>query len=158
MVALRAGVRIEDGDSSYGSGPAGVVVASGATLTVPAGFVVKAGVNSTQGCGGECRLTVDGTLVTQGTATSPVVFTLFLDDSYGGDTNGDRGDHQPSTGDWAGIVLYGGGSQLNGAVVAYADTGVSIYAGGEAVTNSTIRNSSGDGLDVRFRTAWSRRR
>ena len=44
---------IENQSSDYQSGPYGVVVASGATLTVPAGFVVKAGDDPDQGCGGD---------------------------------------------------------------------------------------------------------
>lgn len=52
-------------------------VAVGQTLTLPAGVIIKFSGHT---------FTVDGTLVTNGTAANPVIFTHIQDDSAGGDT------------------------------------------------------------------------
>jgi hypothetical protein len=71
-------------------------VAVGKTLTVPAGIVLKFD-------GG--ALVVNGALKIAGTAAKPVVFTSLLDDTIGGDTNGDGDDSYPEAGDWSGIQV-----------------------------------------------------
>jgi large repetitive protein len=43
-----------------------------------------------------------------------VVFTSFLDDSVGGDTDGDNGNLPPAAGDWGGVVLRNFNDTLNG--------------------------------------------
>ena len=79
-----------------------ITVASGATLTIQPGAIVKfdSGVSLTVNSG--------GTLNAIGTRAQPIVFTSIKDDEYGGDTNedGDRTYAQP--GDWARI--YAGGT------------------------------------------------
>jgi hypothetical protein len=59
-----------------------VTVASGVTLTINPGVIVK--------FNGTLReLRVNGTLSAVGTSGSHIVFTSYQDDSVGGDTNGD---------------------------------------------------------------------
>ena len=46
---------------------------------------------------------VQGTLIAQGTASSPIVFTSIKDDAYGGDTNGDGSATTPMPGEFKAI-------------------------------------------------------
>jgi parallel beta-helix repeat protein len=77
-------------------------VSAGATLTIPAGAVIKADTGA--------RMTVNGTLNTQGTSGSPVVFTSLRDDDCGitggcWDTNADATSTTPSPGNWKNIIF-----------------------------------------------------
>ena len=69
-----------------------VTVASGATLTLQPGTILK--FNS------GCSLTVNGTLDAQGTRAAPIVFTSLKDDTHGGDANGDGEKTYAQAGDW----------------------------------------------------------
>src|SRR3989344_3241811 len=58
----------------------GVVIQSGATLTIDPGVIIKL-----KSC---TQLWVDGTVIARGTAERPIIFTSFYDDSVGGETDG----------------------------------------------------------------------
>ena len=75
--------------------PGGLTLAAGVTLTVPAGTVVKA--ESEAGI-----LVRGGSLVAEGSADSPIVFTSIHDGSAGGATDTNA---PPAVGDWTGITV-----------------------------------------------------
>ncbi|MBP9074663.1 MAG: Ig-like domain-containing protein [Caldilineaceae bacterium] len=102
-----------------------IVVPAGVTLTIQAGVVVKLGSvhPRTYFPAGSTALIVDGTLIVQGTAGQPVVFTSLKDDTYLGDTNGD-GDSVGTAGDWYGLVFRSGSvGRLEHFFVGYAGSG-----------------------------------
>jgi uncharacterized repeat protein (TIGR01451 family) len=90
---------------------------------------------------------VHGTLTAGGTETEKIIFTSLVDDSVGGDTNGDRGASSPGPGNWSSIRFMGGstGSLLDHTAVRYGAGSNSeiVYIATSAitVTNSTIAHS-----------------
>jgi hypothetical protein len=91
-------------------------IASGVTVTVQAGAIVK----FASGTG----ITVDDGAVLDASAVSssgPTVFTSLADDGAGGDTNLDGNNSRPEPGDWTGITTIGSGlfRQALGVVVGY---------------------------------------
>ncbi len=109
-----------------------VNVPSGITLSIGAGQIIKSG-------GG--GLSVDGTLLAQGTAAASVIFTSFYDGSFGGNS-GPSTSRMPQPGDWSDLqlnsdskanvlshveVLYGGAF---GRAAIFANGGPLSLAGG----------------------------
>lgn len=117
-----------------------VTVASGVTLTVAAGSIIKPRHSAVD-------LLVDGTLNIAGTSTQPVIVTSFHDDTAGGDTNGDAAATSPSVLNWHRIVFNSTstGSVLNHVDVRYGDH---LLADQSAITmtNSVIRNMHSEGI------------
>ncbi len=72
-------------------------VASGMTLVIDPGVVVKFASNKLLG--------VNGVLKVQGTAANPVYITSVKDDTVGGDTNGDGTASAPNLGDWGHVAF-----------------------------------------------------
>lgn len=141
------GVHIVNGELS---------VATGTTLTISPGTIVKFRE-------GQGRLVVEGSLVAQSSGTtSPIVFTSYRDDEFGGDTNGDATSTTPQSRDWLGITFSPGSSgvldntkiKYGGYYVYYYnnDSGLINNTGNVSVKNSEIyqngtfgfRNSSGE--------------
>ena len=107
-----------------------LTVASGVTLTIEPGAVVKFDAGRS--------LTVAGgaTLDAQGTRAQPIVFTSIKDDGHGGDTNGDGDKTQPQPGDWARINANGTVKMDHCRLYYCSDTGDrgAIQGGGGMVT------------------------
>jgi hypothetical protein len=123
---------------------ADISIAAGQTLTLPAGVIIKLSGHT---------FTVDGTLVTNGTAGSPVIFTHIQDDSAGGDTNGNGASTGSPTG-WYGIVMNGGasGSVLTRAEIRYGGanfvSNLELNGCNATFTDCVVRNNFSHGMDL----------
>ena len=116
-----------------------------APLTIEAGTVVKfdnqAGI-----------LAATAAITANGTATNPVIFTSWKDDSYGGDNNGDGSATSPQKADWHWISFgTSSGNTLNFCKILYAGSGSvdlerALNMGDGAnnsITNSVIAHTAG---------------
>ena len=111
-----------------------VTVASGATLTLQPGTIIK--------FNNGCSLVVGGKLDAQGSRAAPIVFTSLKDDAHGGDTNGDGDKTYAQAGDWYQIRVQGT-ANFNYCHVFYNSStenygGVEAYGGMVTFDNSEI--------------------
>lgn len=151
--------RISDGTltSSLTLGPAnlpgGVIVGSvaflvpaGLTLTLQPGVIFKA-------TSGTTAFNVSGTLLAQGTAAEPIVFTSAADDTIGGDTN-NNGPSSGAPGHWRGLRFdaTASASVLESTEVRFAGSGTSgavvLDAANVAMNDCAIAGSGYRGLDL----------
>jgi len=122
-----------------------VTVPEGKTLTMQSGVIVKAYASQ--------YFYVRGTLLGYGAAGSGIVLTSILDDSAGGDTNGD-GPSSGSPGDWRGLHFYATAAacDLDYVTVRYSGTagtpGIELRGTSPSFDNCTIRDCLNDGLDL----------
>lgn len=107
-----------------------------ATLIIQPGVIIK--FHPTQGPG--MTLGGAGTIIAQGTADSPIIFTSFKDDASGCDNNGDGTSSAPARLDWADVNTNG----LNGSIFDY----VRFYYGGASAYSSTLTLSAGSTATV----------
>lgn len=77
-----------------------VTVEESTTLTIEPGVVVKH-----DGSDFQDMLTINGSIIAQGTVSDPIIFTDYKDDDHGGDTNGDGTASSPEREDWRGINI-----------------------------------------------------
>jgi len=110
-----------------------VKVLAGVTLTIEAGATVQfTALSDDQGGGAEAALAeliIEGELVSEGTAVSPIVFTSNA--------------VSPVAGDWGGIRQSGGGDiTLRYATINYASVGVLYEADGGVIAAAVIENTT----------------
>ncbi len=115
------------------------------TLTIEPGAVVK--------LDDDADITTQrGTLIAEGTADAPIVFTSIRDDTVGGDANPREGDVNPNAGNWGSIRFddTGGGGRLIHVKILYAGAGFSpgliIERGDISVKDTLIRYGGGGGI------------
>ncbi len=133
--------------NTYGLVVAGeVTVANGTTVQIQKGETVK--------FNGSYGLTINGQLVAIGDPVEKVVFTSYLDDAYGGDTNENGINSSPAKGDWRGLTFNGAGpaSDLEWAVLRWAGSGsnpaLEVINSDLDLANCVIINSQDRGVRV----------
>ncbi|MCY3003788.1 MAG: hypothetical protein NTV21_18480 [Planctomycetota bacterium] len=151
--------RISDGTltSSLTLGPANI---PGGVIVGSVGFLVPAGLTLTlepgvifKGASGTTAFNVSGTLLAQGTAAEPIVFTSAADDSIGGDTN-NNGPSSGAPGNWRGLRFdaTSSASVLENTEVRFGGSGTSgsviLSTAHIGMVDCTITSGAYRGLDL----------
>ncbi len=107
--------------------------AANSRVTFNAGSIIKFGAGR--------KLTVNGGLNLESTASQPVVFTSIKDDTAGGDTNLDGNTTTPAAGNWVGVKLTSSDTKFNYAALRYATEGLHVYFKGAVNQNISPETS-----------------
>jgi len=124
-------------------------IATGTTLTVLPGTIIKVKSNS--------GIFVDGKIIADSSGTStPIIFTSFDDDEYGGDTNQNSTSTIPNERNWLGIVFNRGSiGEFNNVVVKYSGqtmfgtnmlTGLIVNSANLTIQNSLLSSNGRHGF------------
>ena len=113
----------------------GISIESGATLTIESGVVVKfeLAVGAKISTGG-------GKMVANGAEGNPIIFTSILDDSVGGDTNGDGSATAPGINDWNLIWLGNASDEVTFSEIRYGTSCVLIGVADVVVRSNKFDN------------------
>jgi hypothetical protein len=106
------------------------------TLKIEAGAIIKFHPSD----GPYLMLGSSGTIVAEGTADNPIIFTSYKDDEHGGDQNGDGDATSPAPKDWGHINT----NSYNGSKFEYCE----FYYGGSSTYNATL-TLYGDNITVK---------
>jgi hypothetical protein len=132
-----------------------ITVPVGTTLTIAQGAILK----FDAGLYGGYDLTVDGTLLVNGTPGAPVIFTSTQDDTAGGDTNR-NGPSVGTPGQWRGVVFNQASDQsaLRCLELRFAGggfwSGIEVVGSDLTISGCTVRNCSGPALDLNHGPAF----
>jgi len=108
-------------------------VATGTTLTIEAGVIVKVDYGQS--------IKVLGKLIVSGTSEEEVYFTSLYDDSINGDTDLDDGIILPNNSDWIGIdVGVGGDAEFRYSNIYYSEKAFSYDSGMGLLENVKVEN------------------
>lgn len=120
-------------------------------LNIKAGSSVSIGPGTIFKLLGYVAPTVYGTLVAEGDAQNPIVFTSLRDDTFGGDTNKDGANTSPGLRDWGNISIADNGkSTFNYVTFCYGTKAIyTCYNGSEIqITNCDIGYMGYAGIDI----------
>ena len=85
---------------------------------------------------------VEGTLEALGTESSPIVFTSLLDDTVGGDSNGDSSNSAPRGADWGTIAVRSAATiNIDNCDFRYSTTAISADDSTVTVNNTSVQDS-----------------
>ena len=126
-----------------------LTVEADATLTIEPGVVIKH-----SGYDWYDLMDIKGTIVAEGTAMEPIVFTDITDDDHGGDTNNDGSATTPHREDWRSVYLWAGSTAtFSSCLFRYGGdqaTGIaalSVRSAGAVVEDNTFEQC-GKGLTI----------